>query len=645
MFIEYLFSFLIPLFLALLFTPRVIRFAVRIGAVDNPGGRKIHQTVTPRIGGVSVFLSISLSVLLIYVAFPDLLGGIKENPGQVSMVIICVASIFTLGFVDDLKTLKPGVKFGVQFIIAALIYYAGFKISNITNPLGTGMLNVEIIDFPLTLLWIVGITNAFNLIDGLDGLASGVAAIACISIFMVSALSGQVLVAMAALLIAGALAGFLRYNFRPAKIFLGDSGSLVIGFSLAILSIQSTTKISTGMALLFPMLVLGLPITDTLVSMLRRFLSNYMPGKSGSTSSILNKLHGMFTPDRSHIHHRLLSLGFTHRSSVLVLYFVSAFFAFFAFAITQIDNIEKSYTIALIVGFALFLGVKKLRYREISIFNNGMIMPFFERWILNHTTYLLLCDLCFIVISFLLSYSLIRSISPSFIQFINVEMILFLILGVQFATLWITGLYRETIRQIGIGNVLGIISSVSYATVASTFVLLVIDAVPLSNALQLLVVNFYFLLTCILGFRIAWQALSYWFNRDKESDTNVLIYGTNENGTMILHKLNNSFSDNNYKVLGFLDDDPALEGRLIYGYPIFGGHWQLAKPKLSGRVDTIFLCEQDIKPENLKRLKKLAEIRNIQVKRLDITLKKIHTQPVDSATIPAFHFKSAVSTV
>jgi UDP-GlcNAc:undecaprenyl-phosphate/decaprenyl-phosphate GlcNAc-1-phosphate transferase len=249
MYIEYFLAFSIPVFFALLFTPWIIKLAKLIGAVDKPNERKIHIIPTPRIGGVAVFLSILASGIVLYFTFPNIFTETGENNIQLPITLMCLLFIFTLGFVDDLKSLKPGIKFGVQFLIAGLIYYAGFRISNITNPIGTGMLNVEVIDFPLTVLWIVGITNAFNLIDGLDGLSSGVAAIASISIFMVSALSEQYILAMTSLVLAGALTGFLKYNFRPAKIFLGDSGSLVIGFTLAILSIQSTTKISTGLAL------------------------------------------------------------------------------------------------------------------------------------------------------------------------------------------------------------------------------------------------------------------------------------------------------------------------------------------------------------------------------------------------------------
>ena len=373
-------SFIIPVLISLIVTPGVIKFATLIGAVDAPNSRKVHTIITPRIGGLSVFISVVLSLAIILYFNPQFVQVLLDNPDVSIIAGGGLLTVFLLGFWDDLHPLKPGIKFGVQFLVAGIIYFAGFKISNITNPLG-GMFNVELIDFPLTLLWIVGITNAFNLIDGLDGLASGIATIATVSIFTVSALGGDLFTAILALIVAGALVGFLRYNFNPAKIFLGDSGSLFIGFCLALLSIQSTTKISTGFALLFPMLVLVLPITDTLVSMVRRLFGSMLNEQESTENrnSLLHKLHGMFTPDKSHIHHQLLSLGISHRNTVIILYFISAFFALGAFAVTQVNSLKESITVVILLGAVLIYGIRKLRYYEIAVLDNGLILQFFKK--------------------------------------------------------------------------------------------------------------------------------------------------------------------------------------------------------------------------------------------------------------------------
>lgn len=622
----YIVAFFLPLFAALFITPWVIKFALKVGAVDIPEERKVHTTIKPRLGGLAIFVSIGISFLILFFSFPTLVESILASKQEIPVVAICLFTIFLLGVWDDIKPLKPGIKFLVQFLVAAIIYFIGFKISNITNPVAIGILNVEMIDFPLTLLWIVGITNAYNLIDGLDGLATGIAIIACLSIFTISVISGYILIAISTLIIAGSLTGFLRYNFNPAKIFLGDSGSLLIGFSLSILSIQSATKLTTGFSLLFPLLVLILPITDTIISMSRRFIASYLPGdKPQQKQSLSQKIYKMFTPDRAHIHHQLLSLGLTHRATVLLLYLVSLFFAISAISFSQINNIEKSIVTALFIGLVLYFCVKKLRYHEIAILNNGLMMPIYERWILNRTIFLSLIDTGFIALSCGLSYKLIQSINPTYVGALSLETIMVVLLPVQLIIFWITGIYRENIRQLGIGNALGITASVGYAVVASLFGLMFIHPHPLLLS-QILIIDFYVLLTFILGIRIAYQVLRYLFVRDKKTGEKVLIYGANEDGTMILHKINNS-QGSSIKVAGFLDDDRELEGQMMYGYPILGGHWKLNRILKKYKIDSIFLCEDSIKSENYNRLERLAAVNHVKLKRLNIQLEDIAIAP------------------
>lgn len=635
-------SFLLPLALSLLITPLVIRLANRIGATDAPDERKVHTTVMPRIGGLAVLLSAAGTILALYFLFTDSLPQSFDGSNTTLVVVMCFMALFGLGFRDDLKPLSPEVKFGVQFVLATVIYFAGFQISNITNLLGSGVLEIGILDLPLTVLWIVGITNAFNLIDGLDGLASGVAVIACTSIFFITFNSGQTGAALFSLIIAGSLLGFLRYNFNPAKIFLGDSGSLLIGFSLALLSIQTTAKITTGFAVLLPILVLALPITDTLVSMVRRLIGSFLNRDPDlSSTSTLGRLHGMFTPDKLHIHHRLLSLGFGHRSAVLLLYAVSMFFAFSALIFMEIDSIQRSVTTAVALGIILIIFIKKLRYYEMAIFNNGLMIPFYKRWLQKQAEWISFADLIFIVMAYSLSYTLVYLVNPGSVQQLDFTLTLGLVLLIQLTTLGITGLYREKMNHFGIANALHITASIGSAVGLTGIAFLMLEYFTLIEALQFLLFDFYFLLTLLFSYRIAYQALSFLFNRDKRTGKHVLIYGAGEYGTLILRKILNS-SDNDLKILGFLDDDPSLEGKLISGYPILGGHWVLPKMHRSHTIGSIYLCDEDIRCENLLRLRKIASKNNITLKKLNITLQEI--AHIDTAEEPIqIEFKEAVS--
>lgn len=618
-------SFITPVVISLIVTPWVIKFAKYIGAVDTPEARKVHTNITPRIGGLSIFISVSLSLVLILLMNPQFVQILVGNL-EVSIIVGAgLLTVFLLGFWDDMQPLKPGIKFSVQFLIAGIIYFAGFKISNISNPLG-GMLNVEIIDFPLTLLWIVGITNAFNLIDGLDGLASGIATIATVSIFTVTAISGDVFTALLALIMAGALVGFLRYNFNPAKIFLGDSGSLFIGFCLALLSIQSTTKISTGFALLFPLLVLVLPITDTLVSMVRRFLGSLLPGYEvqNGTTSIIRKIHGMFVPDRSHIHHQLLSLGLSHRNTVITLYFISAFFALGAFAVTQVNSLRESLTVLILFGIALTYGIKKLKYHEIEIFHNGLILPLFKRIFSTNTAYLFLFDLIFILASHIIGYLLISNISSTnLVADMNLSRAFIIISSIQLFLFWTSGLYKENIKSMGIGSSMRVTSSVAHTVIFSAPILFFTVDAPVNYLTIYLVVNFYILLTLTLGFRITYQALSYSFHKSKKGKDKVLIYGANRGGSMILDQLTH-LETNDIQVLGFLDDDPNLENSNFDGYSIFGGYWALERLIRKHTIDSIYIFEDSLLPEHFRRMSKIASDNGIKIKRFKFFMEELN---------------------
>lgn len=643
--LNYLAAFALPALLVLLFTPAVIRFAFRFGAVDVPDARKVHSKPVPRLGGLVIFLSVGLSLLLFYHFLP-MFSGVRESLATENVLIgFALLSIFLLGAVDDLRSLRPELKFSVQFLVALLVYAAGFRISMITHPFGGEMLALGWFDVPLTVLWLVGVTNAFNLIDGLDGLAAGVAVIACAAITLLALLAGDSFTALFTLMLAGALVGFLRYNFHPASIFMGDSGSLFIGFSLALISLQTTTKLSTGFTLLIPLLVLMLPIMDTVISMARRLLGSCLPGRgeANGNGSLFRKLYGMFVPDRAHIHHQLLMLGLSHRNAVLVLYGVSAFFAAGALVLTRSDQPEQSLAFLFIFGFALFLGVKQLRYHEIAILNNGLLLPFYKWWTGNRTLLPWLTDIGFIVISFLLTLQMMRiggwiaweeGLSPG---------LAVTVLVIQFAVLQLTGIYREEIRSLAIGNALAITAMVAYAVLAGTLALLMSGVIAPAVLLPFLFLNFYLLLTFVLGFRISYQAMRYWFSRDKRTGIQILIYGANERGKALIDDLSRSTGED-YRIVGFLDDDPGKAGKKMYGYPVFGGHWKLPRLLDREQIDWICLCDEKIRPENLKRLRSIAESRNVEIRKVQIRFESVlneSSKPVPE--LPHRIVKGAVS--
>lgn len=280
-------------------TPIVKKIAFKIGALDIPdGNRKIHKVVTPRLGGLAIYISFILNILIFMHLNKDILGII----GGASIIVIG-------GILDDCKGLKPYQKILFQF--AAIIVLISFNVSikNISSSLFTtnNFVPVRYMGILITFLWVLGITNAMNLIDGLDGLASGICIIGSISLFIICVINGRFLSATLILILIGSILGFIPFNFNPASIFLGDTGSQFLGFILASISIQGAVKSATTIVLLIPIMILGVPIYDTLSTIIRR---------------IVHK-QPIMSADKEHLHHRLLKLGLTQKQVVLIMYIIS----------------------------------------------------------------------------------------------------------------------------------------------------------------------------------------------------------------------------------------------------------------------------------------------------------------------------------
>lgn len=287
-------------------TPLVRAFSIRSSLVDLPGGRKVHTVAVPRLGGVAIFAGF-VAALLVQLAgemWWHWSRALLHSDTPLVGAVLGMTLIFAVGLVDDVRGLTPGVKFLGQALAAAIPIAAGLRVEFIGNPLGTGLLQLGLLSYPVTLLWIVGFANVFNLIDGLDGLAAGIAAIAAASFLVLGVQMNQIVSAVLAVALIGACIGFLRYNFNPASIYMGDSGALFIGFALACMSLQGVMKSAAAFTLVLPLLVIGVPVFDTASAIVRRWL------------------HGrpIQEADNGHIHHRLLNRGFNQRQTVLIIY-------------------------------------------------------------------------------------------------------------------------------------------------------------------------------------------------------------------------------------------------------------------------------------------------------------------------------------
>jgi UDP-GlcNAc:undecaprenyl-phosphate GlcNAc-1-phosphate transferase len=326
----------------LILVPFVARSAARFGAVDEPGGRKHHRQPVPRLGGVAIFTGLLLGLAVGVAlappnAFEDLVRGGWLN------FAVALLLIFLLGIADDLRGISPLWKFVVQFAAALILVAGGWSFSQLGLP-WAGEVDLGMLAPVVSMLWIIGITNAINLLDGIDGLAGGIAAIIAASFLALAAFRGHPETVLLCGAMTGACLGFLHHNWAPARIFMGDSGSLSLGFLLAAISLYSSFKASAAVAILVPFLALGLPAIDTLLVMAVRFLES-------PDHPLLNRIGRMFQADREHLHHLALDLAPQRSRIVLALYALVAVFCVMGLAVA----LSPSST----VGWAL-LGVEIL---------------------------------------------------------------------------------------------------------------------------------------------------------------------------------------------------------------------------------------------------------------------------------------------
>ena len=318
-------------------TPFVRKLAFKVGAVDIPkDDRRVHKEAMPLIGGLAIFVAV-IVVTLIFLPLEK----------EIISIIIGGTVIVIGGIIDDLKELKPKTKFMFQIIAGLILIFGDVKVDFITNPFtkNSSLLYLNWLSIPITLFWVVGITNTLNFIDGLDGLSAGVAMISSITLMIVASkgyTSNYISVIIMSAAIAGACLGFLPFNFNPAKIFMGDTGALFLGFMLAAITIEGVMKSVATIAIVAPILILSVPIFDTTFAIFRRLLN----GQSISAA------------DKGHLHHRLLSRGYSQRKSVLILYGISAIFGLFAILVSQANSRQAVYLSLVLLIVSVLVAIK-----------------------------------------------------------------------------------------------------------------------------------------------------------------------------------------------------------------------------------------------------------------------------------------------
>ena len=614
--IKYLIPFLLSALFSFLLTPLVRLLSVKIGAVDLPGERKVHQKPMPSAGGLVIFVSLMLGILIM------LSSGFASDyfrflsAGKWTGALIGAVIIVGLGLFDDIRRLHYVPKAIIQLLAGLLLVAVGFEIKVLSLPFTSRVLELGYFSIPFTILWIMGITNALNLIDGLDGLAAGVALIACGTIFSIAVLTGNAQTAILCSFLGGSILGFLRYNFHPASIFLGDSGSLFLGYCLAIISIEGSYKGAAILSIMVPFLALGLPIIDTLLAMVRRFFKGL---RLVSSTDSHYRFLGMFKADRDHIHHRLLRIGLSQRKVVLMLYGLGVILGLGAISTLFLKNRDIGFLLLAIV-IAIYGGIKKLGYNELEVVKGSAFLPVFSLPMVNHRIFHVFFDVMFITLAYAgalifkyegAPYEILKSFAFKTFP---------LILLIKVAVFYFAGVYRRSWRYTNVADGIMLFQVILLSSVLSYILSNLI--LPVSISFRIFVIDCFLLTLLAGGSRLSFRVLDYFQREEKKTGERTIIYGAGRGGTFALREFLSNASLHLLPI-GFIDDDQKMAGKIINGYPILGTIENLPALLETHHPSQIIVSSLKISSAKIRALKLFCEKNGVQLKRFTVGVEEI----------------------
>ncbi len=570
--------FLLAFAVSLALTPGVRAVALWRGWVSTPRPDRWHQRETALFGGVAIYAA----TLVAFLQFVPI-----QNDQTFIGILIGGSFMFLVGLIDDIKKTPPYAKLLGQIVAACTAVYSGITFEMLPTVLA----------IPVTILWIVGVTNAFNLIDNMDGLAAGIAVIAGGILFVYSFLNGVLFVALVSLALAGASLGFLIFNFHPARIFMGDSGSMFIGYLVSVVAIMGTANhVSNLLAtLIVPIAVLGVPIFDTaFVTLLRRIRGS-----------------AITQGGRDHASHRLVTLGLSERKAVLLIYAISVFFGAVAFFYARVDIslavIMTVLTAILLLVVGRFLSEVKIEEKPPGASAGTTTRPVLINAMLVYKRQFLevLIDFALICIAYYSAY-LVRfeGVSsewylPLFIESLPIVIVL------QLGTFFLFGLYRNVWRYVSIQDFTAITKAVTLGSVLLLFLFTYLGQFQ-GYSRSVFIVYWLILLCLVAATRLFFRALREYFLRSWRGGKKVLIVGAGDAGEMLLREIHNN-RKLNYEPVGFLDDDTEKVGREIHGLPILGTRYALKKEIRDRGIEEVLVAIPSAQRADLSEIYRLCE--------------------------------------
>jgi len=590
---SYVVPILVSLALSLALTPLVRALARRLGAVAKPKADRWHKKPTAMMGGVAIYAA----VLLTYLFFVP-----HTREGWV--VLGASSFMFAVGLVDDFLHIKPYQKLIGQVLGASVVVYFG-----LTLPWGWA----PSVGMAVTIFWLIGITNAINLLDNMDGLAAGVSAIAAVFIAASLAINGQMTEALMLAVFAAALLGFLAYNANPASIFMGDCGSLFVGFflaSTALLSEQGGRGRSFIVVVAVPVLILFIPIFDTTLVTVVRKLSGRAASQGG----------------RDHTSHRLVALGLSERRAVWMLYGFAGASGLLALLVRQL---EYHVGIFAVLGFAVVLtlvgvylaGVKVYDEEEVRAAREKPLVSFLVDLSYKRRIFEVLLDLVLVILAYYSAYLLLFGAEWSdelwrlFLRTIPV------LIFVKMSALLAMGVYRGLWRYVSVDNLIVYAKAVVAGSVASVLALLFAFRFEgFSRAVFVLDAMIFFLM--LAGSRMAFRLFRRMIPAPAGTGRRVLIYGAGDAGELLLREMRNNLQLQ-YTPVGFVDDDPLKKGKVLHGLKVYGGNGHLRRVCEEQRVEEVLISSSKIAEERVRQLLRDCEEAHITLKRMRIEIELV----------------------
>ena len=541
--------------LTLLCTPVVIKIAYKFKWIAQPKKDRWHSKPTALMGGIALFTSAALTLLVL------------NSVGMPLTICLGAAIMFVVGLVDDLKTIRPGGKLIAQFCATGLLLYEGYTF-------GGGVPYWLLV--PLTLFWMIGITNALNLLDNMDGLAAGIACTISLVLATFAMMNGDVPGAVMALTIAGTAGGFLVFNFKPARIFMGDSGSMFLGYSVAALAlmIQSEAAAQDGFVVMVVLaLTMAVPILDTSLVTIVRTLSGRSISQGG----------------RDHTSHRLVFLGLSEKNAVLTLYGVSISMGGFA-VLSHFFAPGLFYSVAIFLGigviiFGVYLAsvdVYKIR-EDLGYFSTRAYL-FNERlFTIVHTilganwkaSFGIFADMMLIVASFVLAHFLRFESTLSGESLDQIYLLLPFIGLLKISLFYFMGLYRGIWRHAGMPELVRVFNASTLASILAAVVFAYLDVLPVFSV-SVFVIDWFVVTFAVLALRFGFKALRQYVSTVRRGGRRIVLYGAGDAGALTLREIHQNM-ELNLKPIGFIDDDPSKHGMTIEGVPVMGSFNDFAR--------------------------------------------------------------------